>query len=55
MGRVPCDPEKEHEVLVQRAASLVDIHVDEAAVIRLAGCHHDVIDRGRQVTEELFE
>ena len=40
---------------VEGAARLREVHVDEAPVVRPASCHHHVVDRGRQVTEEPLE
>jgi hypothetical protein len=46
------DLEHQQEVRVEGAAGLLEVHVDKASVMRLASCHHHVVDRGRQVTEE---
>jgi hypothetical protein len=42
-------------VLVEGAASLFEVHLKETPVVRPAGRHHHVVDRGRQVGEKLFE
>lgn len=34
---------------------LLEVQVEKAPVVRPAGCHHHVVDRGRQVTEEPFD
>jgi hypothetical protein len=38
------------EVSVEAAAGLLQVHVEKAPVVRLAGCHHHVVDHARQVT-----
>jgi hypothetical protein len=42
-------------VLVKESARLHEVHVGEPSVVRPAGCHHHVVDRGRQVSEESLE
>src|SRR5208282_1679534 len=42
-------------MLVHRTSRLGGFHVDEAAVMRPASGHHDVIDWGRRFSEELRE
>src|SRR5438105_15399604 len=41
--------------LVQSAARLREVQVDEAPVVRPASCDHHVVDLGRQVPEEALE
>jgi hypothetical protein len=55
VGGFAGDLEHQQEVHVEGAARLLEVHVEKAPVVRLAGCHHHVVDRGRQVTEESRE
>src|SRR2546423_14841189 len=41
--------------LVQSAARLREVQIDEAPVVRPASCDHHVVDLGRQVPEEPLE
>ena len=52
MGGAAGDLEHQQEVRVEGAACLLEVHVQEAPVVRLAGGHHHVVDGGLQVTEE---
>jgi len=49
------DLEFQQEVRVEGATRLRQVHVEQASVGRKARCHHYVVDRGRQVTEEPLE
>jgi hypothetical protein len=49
------DLEHLQEVSIKAAARLLQVYVEKAPVVRLAGCHHYVVDRSRQVTEESFD
>src|SRR3989442_2389432 len=42
-------------MLVEGAARLREVQVDEAPVVRPASCNHQVVDLGRQVREEPLE
>jgi hypothetical protein len=53
--RVPRNVQEKHEMLVQRLACLCEVQINKAPVIRLAGCHHDVINRGGEVEKKLFQ
>ena len=55
VGGIAGNLEYQQEVRVEGAARLREVHVDEAPVVRPASCHHHVVDRGRQVTEEPLE
>jgi len=54
-GGTAGDLEYQQEVLVEGAARLREVQVDEAPVVRPASCDHHVVDRGRQLTEEPLE
>ena len=55
VGCVAGDVERQQEMSVEGAARLLEVQVEEAPVGRPAGRQHHVVDRGRQVTEELLE
>ena len=40
---------------VEGKARLLEVHVEKAPIVGLAGCHHHVVDRGRQVSDKSFE
>jgi hypothetical protein len=42
-------------MLVQRLPRMSEVKVDDAPVVRTAGGHHDVINWGRKVAEELLD
>jgi hypothetical protein len=49
------DADGQPEMVVERAARLVDVDLGQGRVVRPAGRDHDVIDRRRQALEELRE
>ena len=49
------DLEHQQNVLIEGAARLREVQIDEAPVVRPASCYHHVVDRGRQVAEEPLE
>jgi hypothetical protein len=49
------DLEHLQEVRVQGTARFLHVYVEKASVVRLAGCHHHMIDRGRLLAEESLE
>jgi hypothetical protein len=53
--RVACDLEHLQEVAVEGEARLLEVHVEKVPVVRLAGRHHHVVDRARQVSEESLD
>jgi hypothetical protein len=55
VGGVAGDLEHQQGMLVEGATRLLEVHVEQAPVVRPASCHHHVVDRSRQVTEEPLE
>ena len=55
MRGIARDLEHQQGMPVEGEPRLFDVHVEKAPVMRPAGRYHYVVDRGRQVTEELFE
>src|SRR5262249_1408720 len=53
-GRVPRDVKCQQQVLADKIANLREVHVGEASVVWLTGCHHHVVDC-RDFTEEPIE
>ena len=45
----------QQEMRIEGAARLLEIHIEKTSVMRLAGCHHHVVDPARQATEESLE
>jgi hypothetical protein len=54
VGSVAGDLEPQQD-RVEGVARLLVVHLEKAPVMRPAGCHHHVVDRGRQVNEESLE
>jgi hypothetical protein len=55
VGSVACHLEHPQEVRVEGTAQLLQVHVEEAPVVRPAGCHHQVVYRCRQFSEESLQ
>jgi len=54
-ARIAGDVDHQQNVLIEGAARLLEVQIDEAPVMRLARCHHDVVDRAWQVAEKSLE
>jgi len=54
-GGVVGNLEHQHQMRVEGAARLGEVHIEEAPVVWPACRDHDVVDRGRQATEEPLE